>query len=499
MISTTETSYEESSRLKNQGWEKMRSLRDVRMEKAEAKIAAIEKGYKRWGTCSLKERLRTVRRLRKTISKNARRIAEAISSECGRPLSESLSQEVIAVLEMAKYCEKNFSRWISPQKSPYRRPGFGRKKNYLYFEPIGPVAVLSPQNFPFSLGMMTLIYASLAGNTVLLKPSEKSHQVSSIIEELLEESGFLSSGAAAVLKGDGETGEWIIQHRTIKKVFFFGHQGVGKHVAEMCVKHFKSFVLELGGGSTAFVLEDADLEKTASGLVWSSFYADGGACVSTERIFVDKRIAEEFLVLFKEKAAAFQEEMKRNRHKQEVDASKASRLRDLIQDAKDKGAEVFYPGKASSNESERTEIGFTIVSGATSSVSAFRQEIFGPLVAVQSVPDMELAIEEMKKGYQTLAASIWSRSRKRALHLAKKLSTGMVWINDTSVGMPHLPWGGRGNSGWGSLFSEHSIQEVTRLKWVSHHPATFSRKRFWWNPYSRTKEKLLLTIAEKLF
>lgn len=477
----------------------MKNQDNTHFEEAERIVSRIDSGYKTWRTFSLKERIKKVQKLRKAISKNAQSIAETISTERIRPATESLSQEVIPVLEMAKYCEKNFSRWISPRKLPYRRPGFLRKKNFLFYEPIGPVAVFLPQNFPFSLGVMTLIYVLLAGNTAVLKPSEKSSLVPSLIMELLEESGLLSCGAVGVLSGGAETGKWLIQHPKIKKLYFFGRRESGEYVAEKCVKHFKPFVLELGGGTTAFVCKDADLEKAASGLAWSSFYANGQSCVATERIFVDQKIAGEFLSIFKEKATAFQTEFINKNKKGIIDASELSRFTDLIEETKNKGADVFQAGKASSARSDHFDFRYTIISNAAFTMKIFREEIFGPLVAVEAIADIETAVEEMNNNFQSLGASIWSSNRKYAMNLAKKLCTGMIWINDSSFGLPNLPWGGWGKSGWGKLFSEFSIQEVMRLKWVSWHPKKFSRRRFWWNPYSQKKEKFLLKIAEKFF
>jgi acyl-CoA reductase-like NAD-dependent aldehyde dehydrogenase len=118
---------------------------------------------------------------------------------------------------------------------------------------------------------------------------------------------------------------------------------------------------------------------------------------------------------------------------------------------------------------------------------------------VQPVSDPVKALAEINRKTQPMGVSIWSESLKQAHHLAKKISVGMIWINDTSFGLPHLPWGGWGKAGWGNLFSEFSLQEVTRQKWISQHPGRFSGPRFWWNPYTSWKERLLVKIAENFF
>lgn len=473
----------------------MQTQAEIRFEKAQEIVSQIDHGFKTWSGLSLKQRIKMVRELRKIISKNARKIAKAISEECGRPQIEALSQEVLPVLEMTKYCEKKFPEWFSWKCLPYRRPGFWRKKNYLCFEPIGPVAIFSPQNFPFSLGMMTLIYSVLPGNTVILKPSEKSRLIPALIEELLEKAGLTALKVASVLTGDAKTGQRLIQHPSIKKIFFFGSRKSGESVADLCRKNSKSFVLEIGGGSTAFVCADADIVQAATGLAWSSFYTHGQSCVSTERIFVDEKIADKFIPMLKDRIKKFQDEMVKKGACHSLDKP---RLIEMIEDAKEQGADVFQA------ELDHSGINsgffrFTMISGSKESMRVFQEEIFGPVVAVRAVPTFEEAIGWIKSNHPPMGVSIWSGNLKQAHNLAQKIPTGMIWINDSSFGLPHLPWGGPGDFGKGILFSEYGFQEVTRLKWISEHPARFSRARFWWNPYSSWKKKLMTIIAEKFF
>jgi acyl-CoA reductase-like NAD-dependent aldehyde dehydrogenase len=470
----------------------------ISQENYKSAVLYLNNSFKRWSDLSLKVRIKKVRRFRKLISKNARRIAETISKECGRPLIEALSQEVLPVLEMAKHCEKKYPQWLARRKLPYRRPGFWRKRNYLYYEPIGAVAVFSPQNFPFSLGMMTLVYTILAGNTVVLKPSEKSKFVPLLIDELLKEAGLIASGAAVVLPGDARLGQWLIRHPSIKKLFFFGNSSTGKKVADLCRIHSKPFVLETGGGSTAYVCADSDIEQAAAGLVWSSFYTHGRSCVSTEKIYVDEKIAAHFISCFKEKVTNFQKEMMGCMDLEMNNNSNFSRWDDLIEDAKTKGADIFQAGIPRSYENKGF-FKFTVISNATHSMQVYKEEIFGPLVAIQAVPNLSDTIDKLGKNFQTMGISIWSRNIKKIHALAKKMAVGMIWVNDSSFGLPHLPWGRIDNAGFGSLFSEFSIQEVTRQKWISIHPARISRKRYWWNPYTSSKEKIISKVAENFF
>jgi succinate-semialdehyde dehydrogenase/glutarate-semialdehyde dehydrogenase len=245
----------------------------------------------------------------------------------------------------------------------------------------------------------------------------------------------------------------------------------------------------------AFVCADADIAQAATGLAWSSFYTHGQSCVSTERIFVDEKIVDKFIPLFKAKIKKFQDEMQKMGACSSLDES---RLIGMIEEAKEQGADVFQTEADASGASDGF-FGFTMISGPAESMQVFREEIFGPAVAVQAVPDFEEAIARIKTNHPPMGVSIWSGNHKKAQNLAEKIPAGMIWINDSSFGLPHLPWIGLGDSERGMLFSEYSIREVTRLKWVSEHPARFSRARFWWNPYTSWKEKLLTKIAENFF
>ena len=458
----------------------------------EEAVSRADSGFKRWKGMDVKLRIRAVRSLRKTIQIKSQTIAETISDECQRPLTEALAQEILPVLEMAKYCEKNFKRWLLPQKSPYRRPCFFRKKNILVREPLGIVTVFSPRNFPFSLGMMSLIYTVLAGNTVLLKPSEKSQQLPSLIQQLLDESGLTELGAVILFPGGPEVGEKLIRHPSIQKIIFFGHRKTGEKIASTCIKHSKPFVLETGGGSTAIILKDADLNLSAIGLAWSAFYANGQSCVSTERIIVDRTIEEEFLLLFKKKVKSIWKERQQNPQRVEFSDPDKNRYEKIIKDAKSEGVDIFTIGEKTGGKQSYSRFFLTVFSNVSPTKRIWSEEIFGPLISIMPVDDVQMAALNINRKSSSLGVSIWSKDRGKATSLAEKIQAGMIWINDTSFGLPHLPWGGWGRADRGTLFSEHSLHEVTRMKWVSRHPSPWAKPRFWWNPYNPHKEKILL-------
>ncbi len=464
-----------------------------------ADLQKLEDGFHEWSSLAPAERVRCIRKLRRIISKHSDDLARALSNECHRPLTESLAQEILPVLEMARYCEKKFPRWLRTRRFRYMRPGFMIKQNHLIRQPLGVMLVITPANFPFTLGMMSMIYMLLAGNTVVIKPAENSTEVGPLIEKMLLESG-LAPRFAQVVPGGPATGEWLVERQEIRKVFFFGRQENGLSVLKKCGELSKPCVMELGGGSTAVVTADADLKLAAAGLAWSGFYSNGQSCIGTDRILVDETVASEFEDLLLAEVRVLQDEfVHAEKHPAFLPRSQSEQLMGVIEDAKGEGCKVLLGGGHTSNAAAQETLEFTVLSVPETNLSVFGRELHGPVIAMYSARDLQGKLSEINTLYPSLGVSLWGRSGKRMLALARGIQASMIWINDSSFGLPCLPWHGLGNTGWGQLFSEHSLHEVLEYKWISHHPARGAFKRTWWPPYSALKEKLFSFAARRMF
>ena len=444
----------------------------------------------KWAGTSLKKRMEKIALLRRRIADQSQVIAQAISDECERPLAETYAQEILPVLEMCRYLLRAYPAWLREVPRLYLRPGFIRKKNYSLREPIGTFAVITPYNFPFSLAMMTLVYLLLPGNAVVLKPSERSKRVAPLIYQMLNEAGLCPS-VSLVVTGGPETGKQLIENPLVKKVVFFGGRAAGGAVAKQCIEFHKPHVLELGGGTTALVFDDADLHTAASGIAWSGLYSNGKSCIATDRVLVDEAIADKFLPeLVARVSQNVQERPPR------IEAGDAERLEHVIRDAEERGANIIRCAAPESRFTTNTP--GTVICNIGSSMRISHEEIFGPILAVGRFSHISDAIEAVSRGYQPLGISLWTRNRKRAFQTARAVDAGMIWINDTSFGLPILSWMGRNTAGCGGLFSQASLHEITREKWISYHPSRFAGRRFWWNPYTPLKEKLLAAVARFL-
>ncbi|HEU4509662.1 MAG TPA: aldehyde dehydrogenase family protein [Pyrinomonadaceae bacterium] len=404
----------------------------------EEAVSTAAIAFQLWSALPVSSRVRYLHNLRNVIVKRQREIVDTIAQEANKPVTEVVTQEVTAALEMLQSFAKSYPRWLRPRRTRYWRPGFWTKVCAVHYEPLGVLAVVGPTNYPFSLPLLQTSSAILCGNTVVLKPSERCPRTEQLLRELFHEAG-LPEGVVEIVSGDSETVESLIAQEAVAKVIFTGKYATGRRVAELCGRHFKPCILELGGSAAAIVCEDANVPLAAKGLAWSALYANGDSCVGTKIIFVHTSIAEEFEQAFKS----------------EVERLKKGDLLDPDTDVS------------------------TSIPPVVTRVSSINQ-----------------AIAEANSSDYALSSSVWSRNSKRASDIARRLNAGIVWINDSSAGQPQFPWGGQKHSGWGRLFSREALAEITNIKVVSDDRRRTSLRKLWWFPYTREKFDTFLAINE---
>ena len=433
------------------------------------------------------DRRKLVVRLRRMIALFQEEIARTVAEETGKPVTEVLSQEVTATLEMLRYFEKRYPRCLRPRAFRCLRPGFWAKANAVLHEPLGTIGLVGPANFPFSLPVMTAAASLLCGNRVVFKPSEKCPATARLIERLFRGSGFPGRVFETVEGGEDAVRE-IIGRPSVRKVIFFGGYEAGNKVAALCGRHFKPCILELGGSGAAVVRAGADLRRAARGLAWSAFYAVGRSCLGTKVAYVHRSVKDRLAGLLVEEMSS----LKRGEAmdpETDVCAPDGKRMppvvRRFLAEAGERGATI------------RTSAGLVLVvyDRPNRGCPPLPQgEISWPLLVVCPVDTDEEAVRSVNASAYGLGASIWSRDGRKALAMAGKLQTGLVWINDTSVGMPQAPWGGVKRSGWGRLFSDLALFELTSTKVISYERGRLSRRKFWWFPYGPKKYRQLVAV-----
>ncbi|MEP6912313.1 MAG: aldehyde dehydrogenase family protein, partial [bacterium] len=248
---------------------------------------------KAWANRSFRERGRIVLRARELMLAERDEIARLISRETGKPTAEAVSMEIVPTLDAMHYFAHAAENLLRPQKIDIGQYGLMGRSSSIRFKPLGVIGIISPWNFPLATPADEVVMALMAGNAVVLKPSELTPLIALKIGEIFNRAG-LPKGLLEILTGDGSTGAALIEAR-VDKIMFTGSVATGKRVAEAAARYLIPVVLELGGKDPMIVLEDADIENAARGAVWGAFANSGQACASVERCYVHESIAPKFI------------------------------------------------------------------------------------------------------------------------------------------------------------------------------------------------------------
>jgi acyl-CoA reductase-like NAD-dependent aldehyde dehydrogenase len=343
---------------------------------------------------------------------------------------------------------------------------------------------------------MGAVPALLAGNTVVLKPSEVTPGVGERIREMLEP---LPSGVATVVQGAGDVGAALVD-APCDKISFTGSPATGRKIAEAAAKHLTPVVLELGGQDAALVCDDADLDLAASGVLWGAFLNAGQACTAVERVYVADSVANEFEEKLAEKLARLRQDGGGDIGSMTTPAQ-LDIFKRHVADAVDKGATLVAGGPdAGRSNADGTLWAYpTVIEGRTEDMEVFSEETFGPLLPIAPVQDDNEAIRRINDEGFNLTASVWTRDRARARRIASEIRSGTVTINchAETAGAPWAPWGGVGESGYGRVNGVYGIREFT----IPTHVGTngpVRLKRLFWYPYGEATTETLRAVTETL-
>lgn len=333
----------------------------------------------------------------------------------------------------------------------------------------GVVLGMAPWNAPIILAVRAVAVPLACGNTVVLKGSELCPATHGLVIEALQEAGlppgvvnFITNApadAAAVVHA-------MIAHPAVKRVNFTGSTHVGKIIAATCAQYLKPVVLELGGKAPLVVLDDADLEAAVNGAAFGAFANSGQICMSTERIIVDSKVADEFVTRLAAKAAALPLGDPRQGPVvlgSVVDMSTVKRCNTLIDDAVAKGARLVCGGKA-----DNTLMPATLLDHVTSTMKIYSEESFGPVKGIVRVNGIEEAIACANDNPYGLSSAVFGRDVARALQVAQRIESGICHVNGPTVhDEPQMPFGGVKGSGIGRFGGRAGIDAFTDLRWIT--------------------------------
>jgi acyl-CoA reductase-like NAD-dependent aldehyde dehydrogenase len=333
-------------------------------------------------------------------------------------------------------------------------------------EPLGVFACITPFNVPLIKAMKQCTGPLATGNTVVMLASEHAPVLATKVAELFRDAGF-PAGSFNVLTGLGdEIGDSLVTHPQVRGVNFTGSTRVGRHLAELCGRHFKRSLLELGGKSPLIILKDADLDAAVQGAVVGMFLYQGQVCMGSSRILVERAVHDEFIARFKAAAEKIGHGDLRDPGTwigPIISPRQRERIRRHIEDAVAQGAQVITGNRWVGNRCLPT-----ILSGVKPGMVCYYEETFGPVTAVYPVDSADAALAIANDTSYGLSGAVYTQNLNEALRLANGIHTGMVHINAPSLyDEPHVPFGGVGDSGMGREGTVTDIDHCTEWKWIT--------------------------------
>jgi vanillin dehydrogenase len=337
-------------------------------------------------------------------------------------------------------------------------------------QPAGVVLGIAPWNAPVILGVRAIATPLACGNTVILKGSENCPRTHQLIIESLQDAGFPAGVVNYITHAPADAGavvDAMVAHPAVRRVNFTGSTRVGKLIAMTCAKNLKPAVLELGGKAPFLVLDDADLQAAVDGAAFGAFANSGQICMSTERIIVDRKVADDFVAMFVKKAKALPLGDPRKPDPvvlgSVIGMGTVEHCNALIDDALAKGAKLVCGGKA-----ENTLMPATVLDHVTPKMRIYHEETFGPVKCVVRVDGVDAAVDCANDNEFGLSAAVFGRDIARAMEVAKRIESGICHVNAPTVhDEAQMPFGGVKGSGMGRFGGKAGIAEFTELRWIT--------------------------------
>jgi succinate-semialdehyde dehydrogenase/glutarate-semialdehyde dehydrogenase len=444
-----------------------------------------------WASLDIRKRIAVLREFQRLLHEQKSEVAQLITREAGKPYVEALLTEVLLVLDAARFLIDNAFRFLRDEPVPHGNLAMKTKSGRLIRESYGVIGIISPWNYPFSIPATESIAALVAGNTVVLKPSEFTSLTALELAKLLHRAG-VPQEIFQVVPGDGSTGGALIEdakpEASIDKLIFTGSVATGKRIAQAAAARLLPVVLELGGKDPMLVLDDADIEIASSGAVWGAFMNAGQACLSVERCYVHRSLYKTFLDACVRKTKDLRVG---NGMDPDTDVGPMIHERQLlnvesqVQDACSLGARVMI-GATRLPALGPKFYAPTVLADITSDMRIMREETFGPILPVMRFDSDDEAIRLANNSEYGLAASVWTRDRSRGEAVARRIQAGTVMVNDaiSCFGISEAPHGGIKASGAGRSHGRLGLEEMVRAKYLDSDRLP-GMKKIWWYGYGQ--------------
>ena len=416
-------------------------------------VAAARRAFKEWKKTPQEERQKVVQGIAAAIKGNADELYRLLTSEQGKPHTQA-QQEIYGAAGLAAAQSTLTLDDVISQDDDTR---LSRTRRV----PVGVVGGIVPWNFPIMMAIQKIVPALVAGCTIVLKPSPFTPLTTLRIAELIKD--VVPAGTVNIITGEDTLGPLITEHPDIDKITFTGSTATGKKIMAGASGDLKRITLELGGNDASIVLPDADVEKVAEQLFWSSFSNAGQVCIAAKRVYIHKDIYDD---LSKAIAAYANTVVVGDGSQQGTgvgpiqNKKQYERVLELIQDAKDNGYK-FLTGGDKDPSGTGYYVPITILDNPPEDARIVAEEQFGPVMPLLKFDTIDEVIERANNSDYGLAGAVWTKDTDKGVEIAEQLETGTVWINEFMHLSPFAPFGGHKQSGFGAEYGVDGLKEFT--------------------------------------
>lgn len=435
-----------------------------------------------------KQRLAVLDRFEQAFRESEEKIYQSAADDFSKPQAEVDMSEIMAVLAELKHVRKNLKKWMKPVSVMPTASMIGTSSKIVK-EPKGVTLVVSPWNYPFNLTFGPMIWSIAAGNTVIIKPSEMTPNMSAVIADIVERA--FRPEEVSLFQGEADVASYLTA-LPFDHIFFTGSPAVGKHVMAAAAKNLTSVTLELGGKSPVIVDKSVNIKKAVQSIAWGKFSNNGQTCIAPDYLYVHESVKDQFvreLTACVEKQYGLGNNAKDNGdYCKVVNTSHYNRINRLLEDAKSQGGKLITGGQI---DDAGRFIAPTLIEGMASDSAIMEEEIFGPLLPVITFSNIEEVIDVVNSKPKPLALYIYSTDKRNIDKVLCETSAGDTCVNQTMMHFLHhnLPFGGVNNSGIGKSGGVWGFNAFTHERSVLNDK--FSSTSMLHPPYTPKVRKLI--------